>query len=208
MLNARLVVRVLAGVVLLAAAQERVLAKEDKKPEQRSGTVVGVVTAKGPAFLEVKAAGEDKARRYVPKWVGGLPKNGGGPDKKMMATIKAIKVGSRVRLNWVFEERPRVVKVEVLKAPEGKEEGGKGQKAPVRKGTIVGTLTGREKTWVEIKADGEEKPRRYFLYQGGTRELLATMRNTPVGSRVKIEWMFHERPRVLKLEVTKAAEKK
>ena len=33
----------------------------------------------------------------------------------MLKTIREIKVGSRVRLEWEFEERPRVVKVDVLK---------------------------------------------------------------------------------------------
>ncbi len=95
-------------------------AGEDKKEEKRSGTVVGVITAKGPAFIEVKAEGEEKGRRYVPHWVGGLPKDGGGPDKKMVETIKKLKVGSRVRVQWEFEARPRVIKVDVLKEPEGK----------------------------------------------------------------------------------------
>ena len=31
--------------------------------------------------------------------------------------IEKVKVGSRVKIEWVFEERPRVVKLEVLKAP-------------------------------------------------------------------------------------------
>ena len=38
--------------------------------------------------------------------------------KKMLAEIKAVPVKSRVRLEWTFEERPRVEKIEVLKKPE------------------------------------------------------------------------------------------
>jgi hypothetical protein len=56
-----------------------------------------------------------KARRYVPNWVGGAPAQGGGPDKKMLEAIGKIPVNSRVRLEWKFEERPRVIKVEVIK---------------------------------------------------------------------------------------------
>jgi hypothetical protein len=97
-----------------AAADKK---ESDKKEEKKSGTVVGEITAKGDNYVEVKADGEEKARRYVPHWVGGAPKDGGGPDKEMLKTIKELKVGSRVKLEWEFEERPRVVKVEVLKEP-------------------------------------------------------------------------------------------
>jgi hypothetical protein len=104
------------GFSLMAdAAQEK---KDDKqKEETRKGTVTGLVTAKGDNWIEVKADGEEKGRRYVPHWKGGLPANGGGPDKEMVAELKKIEVGSRVKLEWVFEERPRVEKIEVLKKP-------------------------------------------------------------------------------------------
>jgi len=127
MMTRRTAVRFLAGVVSAGAGgMSARLAADDKsepKEKKRSGTVVGALTAKGDvskgqAWIEVKADGEEKARKYVPHWVGGAPKDGGGPDKKVMAKIKTLEVGSRVRLEWEFEERPRVVKVEVLKAPD------------------------------------------------------------------------------------------
>jgi hypothetical protein len=105
-------------VLVLGAWGSAVRADEKQDPAQKGGTVVGVLTAKGEAFIEVKADGEEKARRYVPNWVGGLPKDGGGPDKNMLKVFKDLKIGSRVRLEWKFEERPRAVKVDVLKAPE------------------------------------------------------------------------------------------
>jgi hypothetical protein len=77
--------------------------------------VTGIVTAKGDNWIEVKADGEEKGRRYVPHWRGGAPKDGGGPDKEMVAKIKEIPLKARVRLEWAFEERPRVEKIEVLK---------------------------------------------------------------------------------------------
>ena len=90
-------------------------AADDKPPEGNKGTVVGVVTAKGANWLEVKADGEERARRYTPHWRGGAPKDGGGPDRKTLAAIQGVPVGSRVRLEWSFQERPRVEKIEVLK---------------------------------------------------------------------------------------------
>ena len=46
------------------------------------------------------------------------PSAGGGLDKDMLAKIKETPVSSRVRIEWVFEERLRVEKIEVLKKPE------------------------------------------------------------------------------------------
>jgi hypothetical protein len=126
-------VRVLSGLLLaalLVAATGTGWSDEAKKDDKKSpakkeatkkkGTVVGVLTAKDEKWIEVKADGEEKARRYVPHWRGKTPSEGGGPDKKMLATFRKLKVGSRVRLEWVFEERPRVEKIEVLKAPAEK----------------------------------------------------------------------------------------
>ena len=97
-----------------AAGQDK--KAETKKEEVRKGTVTGEVTGKGEAWIEVKADGEEKARKYVPHWKGGAPAAGGGPDKAMVAQLKEIPLKSRVRLEWTFEERPRVEKIEVLKS--------------------------------------------------------------------------------------------
>jgi hypothetical protein len=97
-------------------------ADDKKKDEPRKGTVTGMVSAKGENWVEVKADGEEKARKYVPHWKGGAPAQGGGPDKDMVAKIKDTPVHSRVRLEWVFEERPRVVKLEILKKGSGKKD--------------------------------------------------------------------------------------
>jgi hypothetical protein len=103
----------IAGLCSSAVAADE---KKKDEPATKSGTVVGVLTAKGDNWIEVKADGEEKGRRYVPNWVGGAPAQGGGPDKEMLKVIKDLKVNSRVRVEWKFEERPRVVKVEVLKS--------------------------------------------------------------------------------------------
>ena len=69
---------------------------------------------KGEYWIEVKADGEEKGRKYFPHWRGGAPKDGGGPDKEMVK-IKEVPLKARVRLEWSFEERPRVEKIEVLR---------------------------------------------------------------------------------------------
>ncbi len=74
---------------------------------------------------------------------------------------------------------------------------------PEKKGTATGVLTAKgEKpgVWIEVKADGEEKARRYVLHFKGTPELLRAIKDTPVGTRVRVEWIFVERFRVVELE--------
>jgi hypothetical protein len=190
---------------LLLAGMLGVPARGQEKQEERarkSGAVVGVLTAKGQAWIEVKADGEEKARRYVPNWVGAGPPEG-GPDKAVVKVINGLKVGSRLRVEWQFDERPRVVKIEVLRRPADKDETNEATK----KGTVAGQLTAKTKNWIEVKADGEERGRRYFFHRGGTPELRQMIEETAVGSRVQLDWIFIERPRVVQLEVLKAADK-
>jgi hypothetical protein len=66
----------------------------------------------------VKAFGEEKARKYFPRWIGGAPDQGGGPEKKMLQAFEQLQVGDHVRLAWEFEERPRAVHIDVLKKKE------------------------------------------------------------------------------------------
>jgi hypothetical protein len=198
---------ILASVILVCLAGPNLYGDEQKEEPKKSGAVVGVVAAKGTDWVEVKADGEQKARRYVPNWVGGAPREGGGPDKEMIKVLKGLTVGSRVRLEWKFEERPRVVKVEVLKAAEAKGKAEKDEKHEVtKKGTVTGKLVAKEPNWIEVLADGEKKARRYFFHQGGTKELHGAIDKTALGSRVRIEWIFVERPRVMKLELIKKAD--
>lgn len=194
-------VSIVAGVILVCAAGTCSYGDERKEEPKKSGAVVGVVTAKGVDWVEVKADGEQKARRYVPNWLGGAPQQGGGPDKQMVKVLKGLAVGSRVRLEWKFEERPRVVKVEVLKAAEAK---GKEENHDVtKKGTVTGKLVAKDPKWIEVQADGEKKPRRYLFHGGGTKELHDAIDRTALGSRIRIEWIFAEHLRVIKFDLIK-----
>jgi hypothetical protein len=110
-------------VAFTAPAQEKKEGDKKDKAGPKSGKVIGTLVGIGKEkkAIEVKADGEEKARIYVPHWVGGAPAQGGGPDKKMVAIISKLKVGSRVEVEWEYEERLRVVAVKVLKAPEKKD---------------------------------------------------------------------------------------
>jgi hypothetical protein len=105
-------------LLVFALAVTGFAADDPKKDGEKRGTVTGVVTAKGDNWIEVKADGEERARRYVAHWRGGNPKDGGGPDKETVAKIKEVPLKARIRLEWSFQERPRVEKIEVLKKEE------------------------------------------------------------------------------------------
>ncbi len=96
-----------------SAAQE----KKGNPLEGKKGTAIGKLVAKGERYIEVKADGEEAPRKYVPQWKGGLPAQGGGPDKAMLKTFSELKVGSRVEVQWHFNEHLRVIGVKLLKAP-------------------------------------------------------------------------------------------
>jgi hypothetical protein len=83
--------------------------------EEKKGTVIGVVAEKGANWIDVKADGEEKARRYTRHFG-----NPGGTDKATLELMSKIAIGTRVKLEWLFHERPRVMKLEVLKKDEKK----------------------------------------------------------------------------------------
>lgn len=144
-IDKRMMVRVLVGAVLVSGAwgtiqlgggeqhvfgqDKKEVKKETKKEEKakdplegKKGTTVGQLVAKGEAFIEVKADGEEKARKYFPEWKGGAPAQGGGFDKATLKSFRETTVGSRVEIEWVFHERLRALNVKVLKAAETKKD--------------------------------------------------------------------------------------
>jgi hypothetical protein len=183
---------------------------------RRKGVVTGVVTAKGESWIEVKGDGEERARRYVPHWRGGAPATGGGPDKEMVARIKEVPVHSRVMLNWAFEERPRVEKIEVLRTSAGR--GKDATKDKQRSGTIAGEIKAKKaqgkNVVIEVLAPGEEKARSYFVQfdrkiNAPIPEVLKAVRAASIGDRVLFDWeATNHGPAIVKLEVQKKTEEK
>ena len=182
----------------------------------RKGVVTGIVTAKGENWIEVRGDGEEKARRYVPHWRGGAPAAGGGPDKAMVARIGEVSVHSRVKLDWAFEERPRVEQIEVLGqgSDAGKDAPGHGKRA----GTIAGEIKSKkaqgENIAIEVLAPGEEKARSYHVKydpkaRGPIPGILGAVRAAGVGDQVTFDWeATGHGPAIVRFEVRKKAEEK
>jgi hypothetical protein len=193
----------LLGTRLSAPAQEK---KDEEKV--KTGTAIGILVAKDKNFIEVKADGEEKGRRYVPRWVGGAPAEGGGPDKKMLKTFSELTVGSRVEVKWAFEERLRALEVKVLKKAAKKEDLPK----DARTGKTVGILVGKADKFIELRGDGEETPRTYHARYlkgppaGFDPEILHEFQKLTIGSRLQLDWIStNHGPQVYEVRVLKAA---
>ncbi|MBM3995114.1 MAG: hypothetical protein FJ303_13325 [Planctomycetes bacterium] len=170
---------------LIAFADGSALAdkKKEKNPlEGKKGTVVGILVAKEKAAIFVKGDGQEEARRYVPQWVGNAS---GGPDKEVLKIFHDLKIGSRIEVEWVFEERLRALKVKVLREPPSD------KKDEPKRGKTVGAIVSRENNkWIEVKSDGEEKARKYYVHAKLPDKLLAAVREAPIGSRVAVEFVL------------------
>jgi hypothetical protein len=128
----------------------------------------------------------------------------------MVATIKGIAVNSRVRLEWEFEERARVVKVEVLNKPDEKKDAP--AKEP-RSGTIAGEIKSLKEQGnnvvIEVLAPGEEKARSYFVQydpkiKGPVKDVLEAVKATNIGDRVVFDWeATNHGPAIVKFTVQK-----
>ncbi|MBI2192998.1 MAG: FecR domain-containing protein [Planctomycetes bacterium] len=74
------------------------------------GKVVGKVTRVEAPWIEITPE-NGKTQKFMPKWIGGMPADGGGHDKKVLTAIREQKVGSVVEITWVIEEGKRVVDI-------------------------------------------------------------------------------------------------
>ena len=98
-----LAVGIMAGAGALVHADEHA---------QTARTLTGIATAKGDNWIEVRAEGSKEATRYRARWIGGLPKDGGGPDKAAVEAIHKVATPGLVRIQWLVAEGPRVVALE------------------------------------------------------------------------------------------------
>jgi hypothetical protein len=108
-------IALLLSLSFLVLSQAHISAQEEKR---RTGALTGTVTDKGDSkdgrnsFVEVKGDGEEKGRKYWP--VG--DKKRGGPDREILAAIRKVDKGARVRLEWVDAgDGKDISKFEVLK---------------------------------------------------------------------------------------------
>ncbi len=82
---------------------------QNLRPKEDEGTVNGtVVTKQGDTWIEIQST-EGTIRRYVPRWTGRHPTQGGGLDIVAQKLIREAKLGSKVQVEWIWDERVRLV---------------------------------------------------------------------------------------------------
>ena len=154
---------------------------------EKSGVAEGILVSKDKNSISVLVDGSEEPMRFTPHWRGGNPKDGGRLHRKMVEELKELIVSNRVRVKWEYEERHRVVDVEVL-TPKSK------------RGTMRGTVVGKGKNHVDVKpADGGpvERYLPHWRGKGLDQDVLRQIAPLKVGQKVSVRWEYDERKRVL-----------
>ncbi|MDG1138992.1 MAG: hypothetical protein P8N49_05675 [Opitutales bacterium] len=167
-------------------------------PVKKEGRSMGILVAKGEAWVDLK---EDNGfqHRYLVPWTGGAPSKGGRFDAQMLDLIAATVVGNRVEVKWKFDGHLRLVDIAVI--------------VPVEKeGVFVGSLIEIGDHWVDFQNPDDRIPWRFYLrwvggypengggYDGHSREELIAQKQEPL---FRFHWTYDTRPRfegLLRLE--------
>ncbi|HBC89483.1 MAG TPA: hypothetical protein DCZ94_21305 [Lentisphaeria bacterium] len=102
------------GIVQVNAEEAKPKANPEKAIEGMKkgdkGTITGQITKIEGGKVSIKDA--EKEMTVAAKWIGGAKKDGGGYDKDTMAKIEKLKVGDKVKVEWWFNEMPKIVSIE------------------------------------------------------------------------------------------------
>jgi hypothetical protein len=177
---------------------ERETTEHNPKSEGTKGELTGLLVARGDSWIEVKADGSDKIKRYIPHWRGGMPDAGGGPDRDMLDNIAVLVTGNRVKLSWSFEEHLRIENVKMIEVKD-------------KKGNDHGVITARGEVWVEIKSNNGGVNERFSVRMvnggpenGGSfdKETMQQMSKLKLGDKIAVQWEYDERKRISKIVKT------
>lgn len=189
----RLEIKVAEGKVKLDAPMGDLVLNAEQK---EGGVFTGLLLGKDRENknIEVKADYDDGVLKLGPRWIGGMPDQGGGPDKEAQERIAKVYPNHRVRVLWVRAEGPRVVAVELL-PPEAKEGADEGRVTFV--GDAVVELRTVDGTWEryaakQIKGDGGR-----WRPDADTMHQIARLKK---GDRVRVRWKYGERKQIVRIE--------
>jgi hypothetical protein len=185
----------LLPVLLLLLVVLPVLAQPDagKDAPPTQGTVVGIVVARGEAWVSVKAEADKEPIRYIPFWRGGAPADGGGPDKDTLAALKKVYLSNLVEVSWQLQENQRrIVSITAIVPAE-------------KTGAVTGTIVAKGENWLDLKPKAGPVERYMACWVGGMpkdgggfdKEMLKTIAAVKVGDAVTLQWRYEERKRVL-----------
>ena len=171
--------------------QRKVVAIREVVPPARTGAMLGVIVGKGDEWIEVKPPKAGYTERYIPRWVGGMPQDGGGFDKDMIRTFGGITVGDKVKLQWMYDERKRVVRIEKFNAPAPEADVGAKEKAPTAEHPAATEKLDKPdkspKTEKTEKAEPEAKPAAEKKEPGTLPDGAAGFKGYLIGSIVSLD---------------------
>lgn len=150
---------------------------------ERSGVMEGILVSKDKKSITVLPDGAKKTINFTPKT------QGGEPDKKTLEAIHEAIHTNRVRIKWEFDERYRVVSIQVLKPKS-------------RRGTLRGTVVSKGKSHVDVKPADGGPVERYIPHWRGNgldKDVLRQITPIEVGQKVSVRWEYDERKRVLSI---------
>jgi len=87
---------------------------DPNRPEKYRGPKNGVFTGAVRKAVDAHRLIVDdgkEARHFFPRWIGGMPNEGGGFDQDIMALLQTLQEGDTVEVKWIFADRFRVVGV-------------------------------------------------------------------------------------------------
>lgn len=107
-----------------------VSAQNAEQNDAQTGVAQGVLVGKGKGWIAVRPENSNQTVRLSPVWVGGLPKFGGGPDKRMLALFEQLKVGDNLKFAWLRDGKNLYVTDLQVLPPQDEEDGnGNGDKS-------------------------------------------------------------------------------
>ena len=158
---------------------------------KKSGVLNGILISKGEAWIEVK---EDNlsVSRYLAPWMGQSPARGGGFDQKLLADIKDLIVGNRVKMALFWDGHLRVKKIQHIKPRK-------------KSGVFYGTLIQKGDKWIDVESEKDNTPWRFYAeWVGGLPEdggsyktsTLQYFNNFKISDQVRFHWNYDHRPRI------------
>jgi hypothetical protein len=121
-----LVALLMSSGLLMSGAWLSGASAQENNPE--TGVAQGILVGKGKGWIAVSVVskeqgGQAQTVRLSPMWVGGLPKFGGGPDKRILAIFEQLKKGDHLKFAWLRDgNNLYVTNIQVL-PPQGDDAG-------------------------------------------------------------------------------------
>ncbi len=162
-------------------------------PIKQSGKLLGILTSKGEAWVQVKEDG-GLVSRYLAPWQGGSPSRGGGFNLKSIERFKELVVGNRVWIEWYWDGHLRVNKIKELKPSK-------------KSGIFNGTLVKKGTRWIDVESEENQTPWRFYArWVGGQPEdgggynpkTVEFFDNFKINDPVRFAWSYDFRPRIEK----------